>query len=73
MNENAVTPDSPEARFISLMSELFQLHEAEALGFGIYRVINRHNKTGGFRQRLPDPRNCTPQEEPGRRRGLRPL
>ncbi len=44
MNENEVTPDSPEARFIRLMSDLFQLHEAEALDFGIYRVIKRHNK-----------------------------
>ena len=32
-----------EARFIALMSELFQLDEAEALDFGLYRVIRRHN------------------------------
>lgn len=31
-----------ETRFIELMSELFQLDEAEALDFGIYRVIRRH-------------------------------
>jgi len=32
-----------EARFFALMSELFQLDEAEALDFGLYRVIRRHN------------------------------
>lgn len=36
--------DSPETRFIGLMSELFQLREAEELDFGIYRVIRRHNR-----------------------------
>lgn len=36
--------ESPEARFIGLMSELFQLREAEELDFGIYRVIRRHNR-----------------------------
>jgi len=32
-----------ETRFFALMSELFQLDEAEALDFGLYRVIRRHN------------------------------
>jgi adenine-specific DNA-methyltransferase len=35
--------DTPEVRFVELMSELFQLKEAEELDFGIYRVIRRHN------------------------------
>ena len=33
-----------ETRFVELMTELFQLDEAETLDFGIYRVIRRHNK-----------------------------
>jgi adenine-specific DNA-methyltransferase len=33
-----------EARFIALMAELFQLAEAQALDFGLYRVIRRHNR-----------------------------
>lgn len=33
-----------EIRFVALVSELFQLDEAEALDFGLYRVIRRHNK-----------------------------
>ncbi|HRF74519.1 MAG TPA: DNA methyltransferase, partial [Accumulibacter sp.] len=33
-----------ETRFVELMSELFQLDEAEALDFGLYRVIRRHNR-----------------------------
>lgn len=33
-----------ETRFVELMTELFQLDEAEALDFGLYRVIRRHNK-----------------------------
>ena len=33
-----------EARFIELMAELFQLDEAEALDFGLYRIIRRHNR-----------------------------
>lgn len=33
-----------ESRFIELMTELFQLDEAESLDFGIYRVIKRHNR-----------------------------
>ncbi len=33
-----------ETRFIALMTELFQLDEAEALDFGIYRLIRRHNR-----------------------------
>lgn len=41
---NAPQPDSPESRFIELMSEFFQLREAEELDFGIYRVIKRHNR-----------------------------
>lgn len=32
-----------ETRFVELMTELFQLDEAEALDFGLYRVIRRHN------------------------------
>jgi len=41
---NEPQPDLPESRFIELMSELFQLREAEELDFGIYRVIKRHNR-----------------------------
>ncbi|MDG4554311.1 MAG: site-specific DNA-methyltransferase [Candidatus Competibacter sp.] len=33
-----------ETRFIELMAELFQTDEAEALDFGWYRVIRRHNR-----------------------------
>ena len=33
-----------ETRFVALMSQLFQLDEAEALDFGLYRVIRRHNR-----------------------------
>jgi adenine-specific DNA-methyltransferase len=33
-----------ESRFVELMTELFQLDEAESLDFGIYRVIKRHNR-----------------------------
>jgi len=33
-----------ETRFVELMTELFQLDEAQALDFGIYRVIRRHNQ-----------------------------
>lgn len=33
-----------ETRFVELMAELFQLDEAEALDFGLYRVIRRHNR-----------------------------
>lgn len=33
-----------ETRFVELMTELFQLDEAESLDFGIYRVIKRHNR-----------------------------
>ncbi|MGB5064636.1 MAG: hypothetical protein WBQ37_12880 [Candidatus Competibacter sp.] len=33
-----------ETRFIELMAELFQMDEAEALDFGWYRVIRRHNR-----------------------------
>lgn len=32
-----------ETRFVELMTELFQMDEAQALDFGIYRVIRRHN------------------------------
>jgi adenine-specific DNA-methyltransferase len=32
-----------EVRFVQLMSQLFQLDEAERLDFGIYRIIKRHN------------------------------
>ncbi len=39
-----ILSDSPEARFVGLMSELFQLREAEELDFGIYRVIKSHNQ-----------------------------
>jgi len=31
-------------RFIELMTELFQLDEAESLDFGLYRVIRQHNR-----------------------------
>ena len=33
-----------ETRFVELMTELFQMDEAQALDFGIYRVIRRHNR-----------------------------
>lgn len=33
-----------ESRFVELMTELFQMDEAQALDFGIYRVIRRHNQ-----------------------------
>lgn len=33
-----------EARFVELMTVLFQMDEAEALDFGIYRIIRRHNQ-----------------------------
>ena len=33
-----------ETRFVELMTELFQLDEAESLDFGIYRIIRRHNR-----------------------------
>lgn len=33
-----------ETRFIELMTELFQLDEAEALDFGLYRIIRRQNR-----------------------------
>ncbi len=33
-----------ETRFVELMTDLFQLDEAEALDFGLYRVIRRHNR-----------------------------
>lgn len=33
-----------ESQFVDLMSDLFQLDEAEALDFGIYRVIRHHNR-----------------------------
>jgi adenine-specific DNA-methyltransferase len=40
------TPDQcqSETRFVALMSELFQMDEAQALDFGIYRIIRRHNR-----------------------------
>ena len=33
-----------ETRFVELMAELFQLEEADALDFGLYRIIRRHNQ-----------------------------
>lgn len=33
-----------ETRFVSLMAELFQMDEAQALDFGFYRIIRRHNR-----------------------------
>ena len=30
-----------ETRFVALMTELFQMDEAQALDFGIYRIIRR--------------------------------
>lgn len=38
------TPLPVESRFVELMTELFQMDEAQALDFGIYRVIRRHNR-----------------------------
>ncbi|MBP8198651.1 MAG: site-specific DNA-methyltransferase [Chromatiaceae bacterium] len=32
-----------ETRFVALMTEFFQMDEAQALDFGIYRIIRRHN------------------------------
>ncbi|MBI5483663.1 MAG: site-specific DNA-methyltransferase [Deltaproteobacteria bacterium] len=37
-------PTQTETRFIELMTELFQLDEAEALDFGLYRIIRRQNR-----------------------------
>ncbi|MFM8333779.1 MAG: DNA methyltransferase [Candidatus Methylumidiphilus sp.] len=37
-------PNPAETRFAELMAELFQLDEAEALDFGLYRIIRRHNQ-----------------------------
>lgn len=36
--------DSMEVRFVELMSQLFQLDEAERLDFGICRVIQRQSR-----------------------------
>jgi adenine-specific DNA-methyltransferase len=36
-----------ETRFIELMAELFQMDEAEALDFGLYRIIRRQNREVG--------------------------
>jgi adenine-specific DNA-methyltransferase len=36
--------DQQEQKFIELMSEIFQLNDAEGLDFGIYRVIRNHNQ-----------------------------
>lgn len=33
-----------ETRFVELMTELFQMDEAESLDFGFYRIIRRHNR-----------------------------
>jgi hypothetical protein len=33
-----------ETRFVALMAELFQMDEAQALDFGFYRIIRRHNR-----------------------------
>lgn len=33
-----------ETQFVQLMAELFQLDDAEALDFGLYRVIRHHNR-----------------------------
>ena len=38
------TQRQAETRFVALMTELFQMDEAQALDFGIYRVIRRHNQ-----------------------------
>ncbi len=38
------TKHQAETRFVELMTELFQLDEAESLDFGIYRIIRRHNR-----------------------------
>lgn len=39
-----MSPNQTETRFIELMTELFQLDEAEALDFGLYRIIRRQNR-----------------------------
>ena len=36
--------NSMEVRFVELMSQLFQLDEAERLDFGVYRIIKRHKR-----------------------------
>jgi adenine-specific DNA-methyltransferase len=33
-----------ETKFVELMTELFQLDEADALDFGLYRIIRHHNR-----------------------------
>lgn len=38
------TIEQSEIRFVELMSDLFQLDEAERLDFGFYRVIRHHNQ-----------------------------
>jgi len=37
-------PSPAETRFVELMTELFQMDEAQALDFGIYRIIRRQNR-----------------------------
>ncbi len=39
-----MSQNQTENRFIELMTELFQLDEAEALDFGLYRIIRRQNR-----------------------------
>lgn len=44
MPMTTTTHRQAETRFVALMTELFQMDEAQALDFGIYRVIPRHNQ-----------------------------
>ncbi|WP_045218575.1 hypothetical protein [Desulfonatronum thioautotrophicum] len=37
------TSNDAEIRFVELMTELFQMDEAECLDFGLYRIIRRQN------------------------------
>ena len=39
-----MTKLASHTRFVELMTKLFQLDEAEALDFGFYRIIRRHNR-----------------------------
>lgn len=43
-----MSQNQTENRFIELMTELFQLDEAEALDFGLYQFFSRHYQDGDF-------------------------
>lgn len=54
-----------QARFVELMAELFQLDEAQALDFGIYRVIRHRNRA--VREFLGETESAGGGQEAGRR------